>query len=73
MVIETLPFFHNVVKSKHNSTSIHRLKVDSSYREDPMLIEGYILGFYKELYSFSSSNMSSVGNMDDFINLYIPN
>jgi len=50
-------FFHAVVKSRNNSSEIHRLRIDNVVIEDPTLIEEHILDFYKTLYAESISHV----------------
>ena len=39
-------FFHVVVKTRNNSSGIHRLQIDNEVIEDPKLIKDHILDFY---------------------------
>ena len=50
-------FFHVAVKRIHNSSGIHRLRIDNEVIEHPKLIEDQILDFYKNLYVESISNV----------------
>ena len=38
-----------MVKRRNNSSGIRRLRIDNEVNEDPQLIEGHILDFYKNL------------------------
>ena len=56
MRIEIVFFFHVVIKRRNNSSGIHRLQIDNEVVEDPQLIDGHILNFYKNLYAEFISN-----------------
>jgi len=45
-----------VIKRRNNSSGIHRLQIDNEVVEDPQLIDGHILNFYKNLYAEFISN-----------------
>jgi len=71
MGIETLIFFHVVVKRRNNSSGIHRLQANNDVIEDSKLIEDHILEFYRNIYAESNSNGLNTGSMEEFIGSYI--